>query len=91
VLRGDEDECGVGAADDGRTVAVAARHAVADRGSDPHRAAVFVLIEAILSLVDELQGFDPAAYKVASGTDLVLRRDPALATGYRIQTAYPRP
>jgi hypothetical protein len=54
-------------------------------------AAVFVLIEAILSLVDELQGFDPAAYKVASGTDLVLQRDPALATGYRIQTAYPRP
>jgi zinc-ribbon domain len=34
-------------------------------------AAVLVLIEAIVSLADELQGFDPAAYKVASGTDLL--------------------
>ncbi|HJU36329.1 MAG TPA: zinc-ribbon domain-containing protein [Gaiellaceae bacterium] len=32
---------------------------------------IFVLIEAILSLVDELQSSDPAALKASSGTDLL--------------------
>jgi hypothetical protein len=34
-------------------------------------AGIFVLIEAILALIDELQGFDPAGFKVAAGTDLL--------------------